>query len=1232
MANEDDTLEPKPSPNEGAEAPVDAPLNQKPIVSKAVDYVSDHTPAPGDDSIQETASPVDFLPVAEGAQALAKGVGMAADAVAPVASRLIADEAGVLKLPRSGPFIATDAEAGPGLIQKAQSAVGQTGNKGLEEAKQLVEQTYGAVQRGEMPMSQFQAAVQRYNRLLSPIKQAAKAKKNGLSFAEGGEVSPEQTQSAFDASGQDQLPTDPNGLLPQVREPAQAESASPEASGPINVLNPNGELVSLPSEQVHAALGSGYTLPTPEHLEHYAKEQKYGTGVEQLKTGLEGAASAATFGLSTGAEKAFGAKDEDIQGRREINPGIHTLGEIGGLGASLLTGVGEGTLLEKAGLEGSKALGLGYEAAHASAALKAAQAGFKGQEAKAFIQAATSGFTTTAKLGSAAAKAAIENAAFASGDEVSKFLASDPNQHIETAIADVGLAGLVGAGFGTAFGVVPELWKAAKGVSTGRVLGRTAAKLGGIEGKAAAVSDTIQDALTETGLGETIAPEVKAALSNDPSLRNAASILEQRDTTPAGVEFQASMAGARKQIADVQAEALGTKTEDIASKGELDKYTVGKSVGDTLAKEFDSRVAPLAKQYEEYSQKFAGQELVPSVAEKAEEGAKIADKAFGRLRKAETELQKALKSEDPGRAIEAEAKVRDAQDQLKMTKAGVQSAGTVDTLSQRVANLATREGWVASPSSDIMREVARVQKELPNLKTLKDLTNYIKQVGENTKSTLPFGQQTPVSRAGGLIKSILRDSEGELIEAHVGGEGGAEALEAYRSTQKAYRAAAQLKEAVDDRLGAGGSVAGYAKTVRAMAKQEGEKVLRRLLGTGDADWLALVQKEFPETAAVLKAHHVDALLAAAKEGDSLSSKKLLKAMDALGPQLRDFAVSPEAQGKIKAAAAILEQLNDKTHNFSNTARTADKLTGALGSSALGVISSLLTHNPALGFALGPINNYLGKTLPDAARLAMLKFLGSANDINAAGFKSAADVIGKILKGESLVTKATQAVFTEGDVLPAGKIPTDALRERLDKKLLQFQEDQSSLLKVGGDAGHYMPEHATAMGETSARVVNYVNSQRPVAKKLGTLDPEMPPSDLEKDHFKRVLDIAQQPLVVIQKVKDGTVLTEDVQALKAMYPKMYDNLVQKLTDAMVTHVSKEEPVPYHTRIGLSIFFGHPLDSTMTPEAIIAAQPKPRPEAQPGQATEPKRSTSKLGKLPKSFQTPAQAAEARRQSDK
>jgi hypothetical protein len=956
----------------------------------------------------------------------------------------------------------------------------------------------------------------------------------------------------------------------------------------------------------------------PEGLDDFVQEiqdEKYGTPGQMLKTAAEGAASANTFGASTKAETALGiAEPEDIQARRDINPVSHMVGQVAGL---LIPGSLAGKALGAAGKATAAAVGLAEPA------------------------------TVVAKLGSGAVKAAVENSLFQSGDDVSKMfsggLGSNPADAFETAITDIGLASVLGGGIGgalTGAGIGGKaLWNATMGKEATGLLKSVASRLGGIEGEAI-VDSTLDDALASTGLAEGISPEIKAAMSNDPHIQELANTLRQSDTTGSGLAYQKAETNFRTRVSEIQAETLGASPGEIPSKGDIDKYGHGKAIGETLSKEMDEIVSPLSKEYDAYKSKFQGADLIPSLSERAELVAKDQNKALKELTEANRDMQKALKSGSPEASIEAEARIQTAKDGVKAAQEAATKPGTTDSLVEKISGLAEKEGWTLSPSSEIMTEVNRVLKEIPNLKTLNQLSKYIQQIGENTASKMPFGVQTPVSRAGAMMKGILRDAESEVLGHFVGSEEGTQALANYTKLRQDYAKAAGLKDQVSASLGLKGSTSGFAKALKTMASEDGEKILQRLSGEKDAAWLKLVQERFPQTADQIKKYQAQKLLAAANDGGKISSKRLLKALDGMSPQLRDFALTPEQVGKIKSAAALEERLNSPKHNFSNTARTVDKLMGSIPGSAIGLVTAVLSHSPIVGGLVAAVAKYVGKDVPDASRLALLKFLGENKPVNAGAFKSMVELIHATMKGENQISRATKAVFTAGrEVLPTHLMPTQRDRDKLDKELRKVQTDPSSLANPGDDTAHYLPNHAQAISQTTTQAAMYLNSLRPKETRQSPLDSKPVVSPTAQAAYNRALDIAQQPLVVIDAIKKGMATSQDVQHLQAMYPALYQRLSQKLLSGVEESVRKEDQIEYKTRLGLSLFLGQALDSTMTSGSIMAAQASMAPKSdgqsqnqgaeQPGQHQ--KHSMNALNKLPGMYQTPGQARQAKAMKD-
>jgi hypothetical protein len=235
----------------------------------------------------------------------------------------------------------------------------------------------------------------------------------------------------------------------------------------------------------------------------------------------------------------------------------------------------------------------------------------------------------------------------------------------------------------------------------------------------------------------------------------------------------------------------------------------------------------------------------------------------------------------------------------------------------------------------------------------------------------------------------------------------------------------------------------------------------------------------------------------------------------------------------------------------------------------------------------------------------------------------------MVKGEAAMGRAAKAVFNEGsEVIINSAMPTSKDREVLDKALKVSETNPESLLNTKSQLGHYMPEHSAMLSQIGSTAVNYLNSLRPVSAKASPLDHEKPINPVAQAAYHRALDIAENPLMVTHHISKGTLTQQDVTTLSTVMPGVYRSMTAKLSSAMMEHVTKGDSVSYQTRMGLSLFLGQPLDSTLSSTSIASAQPVQEPQGQPqGQSKAPSSSTSKLSKISLASQTPLQARQTR-----
>lgn len=365
----------------------------------------------------------------------------------------------------------------------------------------------------------------------------------------------------------------------------------------VDVFDPNGQLGSLPINEVKDAVQKGgFKLASPQEIDQIKKVEKFESTGQQIITGLEGAASAATFGLSTGIEKALGVNPEDIRARREVNPGVHAVGQAAGIaGSALIPGLGPmsaAKALTGAGEMGAAAIGL-------------------------------TGANVASKIGSSATKAAIEGMLVQGGDEVSKMMASDPNQSVETAVTNMGLSGLVGGTLGGAMGSVSPLWKATAGKKVDGILESIQKRIGGSD---EGIPDAVMDAINKSGLD--VPPEIKSALNEDAWLKTKYTELIESNTG-SGLKVQENKKQFINDVSEYVAHSLGKDAKGLSGLAELSEDKIGQDLSKNLQSYVKKEFEPSIQLFDKFKKKYTNTPLTNEIDNVADKVAEVMQVEFG---------------------------------------------------------------------------------------------------------------------------------------------------------------------------------------------------------------------------------------------------------------------------------------------------------------------------------------------------------------------------------------------------------------------------------------------------------------------------------------------------------------------------------------------------------------------------------------------------------------------------
>lgn len=870
-------------------------------------------------------------------------------------------------------------------------------------------------------------------------------------------------------------------------------------------------------------------IATADEAMNWVKEEerreKYGNLPQQALTAVEGAASAATFGLSTGIQEALGVDMEGVQGRREENPISNVVGQVAGL-------VGTSGL-------GSLPKGAGYaiEKIGATAAAKVLPA----------IESAA-----LSKIGTQATKFAVENMLVTSGDEISKMFSDDapPAEAAQTALVNVGLSGLIGGALGGSFGAVSPLWEATAGPRLQKIMGALKDK---VDGVLTPIPDDLIGAANEAGI--VLSPEAMAAMSNNPVAKQAWNVL-QNTNTKSGLAAQEALNNLKKETADKAVEALGRAPDAVSKVKDLSEFETGKKIVSDLRDSIKGTAEPVIEEFNKIRKQFA---KVPLTSES-------------------------------------------------------------DVLADRLANLAESKYGSYRLGDDYLF----IQKQLSNLPNIRDLEG-LRQVQSSLWNEAKSGKAS--WDAVGSVVSLMREVEGETL-MKAAKEGGDELVMRVQLARSAYGDLARELEELNKFTKLRGW-RGPESFIEALG-EAGEESLLRKLGREDSVRLSeYLKNKFPGAAQVIKDYQVDSILQsaakAAKEGEVISPTKLFKEIDDLSPEMRASLFPPETLKKLSSIKEISDFARAKPMNPSGTAKTLDAIWDKIPATAMGAATLIAGHNPIAALVVGGLTNILAKDVPDATRLALLKYIGKGGKIEAGAFKTMVDYISTAAKGEMRLNMATKNVFKiNAEVISSNMVPSEKDRKKLEKRLVEAQENPVVMTDVGGNTGVYLPNQATGTSETAMNAVNYLNSIRPGIKKSAPLDKAFPASKFQKARFDRALDIAEQPMIVLRDIKDGTITKEDVTDLKTMYPSLFMKLQNKMLSQMNDHLADDGVIPYKTRMGLSLFLQQPLDSTLTGQSILALQSQNSAiNSQNIAQNQPKGSLSAIKKTPTQNLTSEQA---------
>lgn len=170
---------------------------------------------------------------------------------------------------------------------------------------------------------------------------------------------------------------------------------------------------------------------------------------------------------------------------------------------------------------------------------------------------------------------------------------------------------------------------------------------------------------------------------------------------------------------------------------------------------------------------------------------------------------------------------------------------------------------------------------------------------------------------------------------------------------------------------------------------------------------------------------------------------------------------------------------------------------------------------------------------------------------------------------------------------------NALQEKLD----MLNANPETALNIGGDLGDTLPAHHAAIAAKAATAMNYLQSIKPQPTQAGPLDAVIPPGESKQKHYRRQLEIAENPSLIYQHAKDGSLLPQDLQTLSALYPKLRNKIQDHAFETLAQAKAANKNLTRAQKRQFGALIGQRLTFQQTPEACQAIMKANAPAQMP-----------------------------------
>lgn len=249
-------------------------------------------------------------------------------------------------------------------------------------------------------------------------------------------------------------------------------------------------------------------------------------------------------------------------------------------------------------------------------------------------------------------------------------------------------------------------------------------------------------------------------------------------------------------------------------------------------------------------------------------------------------------------------------------------------------------------------------------------------------------------------------------------------------------------------------------------------------------------------------------------------------------------------------------------------------------------SRAVVAGAAGSLAAGPLGGAVAAALSSPS--VAIRALGTVERLAAGAGDQMQDAVRGFLRGAAETgTRAARAAARRGRL--AATTGLAAYQARV-KELDEQRDPRTAARNLAArvDGLEAAPAVRSAVLATATRARSYLEANRPRPRTLdGQIRPDTQatPSPEEIARFLRIARAVDNPMSVLADLRSGDITPEAVEALRQVYPQLYEQMRQTVVREMARSGGS---VGYDRRISLGVLFGVPTDPALTPRHMAITQ--------------------------------------------